>query len=76
MQVELPEEILHRVRKRAGNGVSEVDVIRNGLDALDRLDQERLAIQVGIDAAAEGRVRDFDEFAREFRERNGIAARG
>lgn len=37
-------------------------------------DAERIAIQEGIDAAKAGRVRDFDEFDREFRERNGIPA--
>jgi hypothetical protein len=40
---------------------------------LDR-DAERIAIQEGIDAAAAGRVRDFDEFDREFRLRNSIPA--
>jgi hypothetical protein len=37
-------------------------------------DAERLAIQEGLDALAEGHVRDFDEFDREFRARNGITA--
>lgn len=37
-------------------------------------DAERLAIQEGLDALVAGRVRDFDEFDREFRARNGIAA--
>jgi hypothetical protein len=42
-------------------------------DLLDR-DAKRLAIQAGIDALEAGRVRDFDEFDREFRLRNGIPA--
>lgn len=42
-------------------------------DLLDR-DAERLAIQEGIDALEAGRVADFDEFDREFRERNGVSA--
>jgi hypothetical protein len=36
-------------------------------------DAERRAIQEGIEAATARRVRDFDEFDREFRARNGIS---
>lgn len=35
---------------------------------------ERRAILEGIEAVKAGQVRDFDEFDREFRERNGIPA--
>jgi len=36
-------------------------------------DREWLAIQRGIDDMNAGRVQDFDEFDREFREKNGIS---
>ncbi len=74
MQIELPDEIVRRVKQRAAAGVSEAEVIRKGLDALDFQDNERAAIQEGIDAMNEGRVQDFEQFNREFREKNGIAS--
>ena len=74
MQIELPDDVTQRVKQRAAAtaGVSEVDIIRKGLDALDRQDNERVAIQEGIDAMNDGRVQDFEEFDREFREKNSI----
>ena len=74
MQIDLPQDVLDRVRQRteAGYGVSEADVIRRALDSLDWLDQERIAVQEGLDALNAGRVRDFADFEREFREKNGI----
>ncbi len=72
MHIELPDEIVQRVRQRAAAGDTEADVVRKGLDALDLQDSERAAIQEGIDAMHEGRVQDFEEFNREFREKNGI----
>lgn len=38
-------------------------------------DAERLAIQEGIDSLKAGRHRSFDEFDKEFRERNGLSPR-
>lgn len=38
----------------------------------DDVEAERSAILEGIKALEEGHVRDFEEFDREFRERNGI----
>jgi hypothetical protein len=38
-------------------------------------DADRLAIQKGIDALESGQHRSFYEFDREFREKNGLAAR-
>ena len=76
MQIELPQDIVDRVQQRvaAVQGASEADVIRKALDSLDWLDQERHAIQEGIDAWRKGDVQSFDEFDREFRARNGISA--
>jgi Arc/MetJ-type ribon-helix-helix transcriptional regulator len=75
MHIELPQDLIQRVQRRtaAGEGITEAEVIRKALDALDWQDNERKAIQAGIDAMREGRVQDFDEFDRDFRERNGIA---
>lgn len=42
--------------------------IQNLLDK----DADRLAIQKGIDAFKAGQHRSFDEFDREFREKNGL----
>ncbi|MEX2315797.1 MAG: hypothetical protein WD669_01505 [Pirellulales bacterium] len=74
MHIELPLELVERVRKRAAasNGASEAEVIRKALDSLDWQDQERQAIQEGIDAWRAGDVRSIDEFDSEFREKNAI----
>ena len=76
MHIELPDEIVQRVKQRAAAGDTAADVIRKGLDALDLQDSERAAIQEGIDAMNEGRVQDFEQFNRESREKNGIAPDG
>jgi hypothetical protein len=74
MQLELPSELVERVRKRvaASNGATEAEVIRMALDSLDWQDKERQAIQEGIDAWRAGDVRSIDEFDAEFRAKNGI----
>lgn len=76
MQIDLPQDLIDRVQLRAAAlaGVSEADVIRKALDSLDWLDQERSAIQEGIDAWRASDVQDFEQFDREFRSRNGLAA--
>ncbi len=73
MQMELPDDIIQRVKQRAVSGVSEADVFRKGLDALDWQDNERAAIQEGIGDMQAGHVQEFDEFDREFRQQHGIA---
>jgi Arc/MetJ-type ribon-helix-helix transcriptional regulator len=74
MQIELPQDIVDRVRRRtaSGYGASEADVIRKALDSLDWQDQERQAIQEGIDAWRAGDTQEFDDFDVEFRTKNGI----
>jgi len=74
MQIELPQDIVERVQKRAaaGNGATEAEVIRKALDSLDWQDQERQAIQQGIDAWRAGDTQDIDQFDAEFRAQNGI----
>ncbi len=76
MQVELPQDIVDRVQQRVAliQGATEADVLRKALDSLDWLDQERLAIQEGIDAWRAGDVQDFEAFDREFRAKNNIPA--
>ncbi len=76
MQIDLPQELFERVQQRAIAlpGITEADVIRKALDSLDRSDQERQAIQEGIDAWRAGDVQEFDAFDREFRAKNGISA--
>jgi len=74
MQIDLPQDLIDRVQQRtvAVPGVTQADVIRKALDSLDWCDQERQAIQAGIDAWRADDVRDFDEFDREFRAKNNI----
>jgi Arc/MetJ-type ribon-helix-helix transcriptional regulator len=74
MQIDLPQDILQRVQVRVGTGAgsTEAEVIRKALDSLDWQDQERQAIQQGIDAWRAGNTRNFDEFDAEFRAQNGI----
>jgi hypothetical protein len=74
MEIDLPQDIIDRVQLRtaARNGVSEADVIRQALDSLDWQDQERMAIQEGIDAWREGDVQDLDAFDAEFRAKNNV----
>jgi predicted transcriptional regulator len=76
MQIDLPQDLIDRVKQRivVGEGQTEAEVIRRALDSLDWQDAERRAIQEGIDAMNNGLVRDFDEFDREFRKDNGISA--
>ena len=45
------------------------------IQSLLERDAERLAIQKGVDALESGQHRSFDEFDREFREKNGLAPR-
>ena len=76
MQINLPQDLFERVLQRtiAVPGVTEADIIRKALDSLDRSDQERQAIQEGIDAWRAGDVQELDVFDREFRAKNGISA--
>jgi Arc/MetJ-type ribon-helix-helix transcriptional regulator len=74
MQIELPPDIADRVKRRAALDrlASEVEVIRKALDSLDWQDQERQAIQHGIDAWRAGDTKDFDQFDADFRPPNAI----
>ena len=65
MNIEFPDDLSQRVKSRVAStsGVTEVDIIRKSLDALDWQDSQRTAIQEGIDAMNAGRVQDFEEFA-------------
>jgi Arc/MetJ-type ribon-helix-helix transcriptional regulator len=77
MQVDLPQDILQRVQLRIGTGAgsTEAEVIRKALDSLDWQDQERQAIQQGIDAWHAGDTRDFDEFDAKFCAQHGIQSK-
>jgi predicted transcriptional regulator len=76
MQIDLPQDVIDRVRAlaRLKRLESETELIRKALDALEWEEQERRAVQEGIEAMNDGRVRDFDDFDQEFRENNGISA--
>ena len=68
MQIDLPHDVAIRVQRHraAGVGDSDSDVIRKALDAMDWIDQERQAIQAGLDAYHAGDHRCWSEFATEF----------
>ena len=70
--MEIPIDLIQRIRQRIAPGQSAADVIRAALDALDQFDQERAAIQVGIDAMHAGEMEDWEDFDRRFRDDNGI----
>ena len=76
MHIDLPQDIVERVQIRAaGKGATEAEIIRQALDSLDWHDQERRAIQEGIDAWRAGDTQDIDAFDSQFRATNGIQAR-
>lgn len=77
MQIDLPDDVTLRLRHWAATspGLTEIDVIRKGLDALDWQSQERLAVEEGVEAMRRGDIEDFDEFDRELRETHRIASR-
>ncbi len=68
MQVSLPEDT-----KEQSVAAGFADVEQYVYSLLQR-DRARLAIQAGVDALKEGRVEDFHQFDREFRQRNGLAS--
>ncbi len=74
MQIELPSELVQRVQRRAAllPSGSEAEVIRKALDSLDFLDEERNAIQIGIEAWRSGDTQTLTAFDAEFRVRNRI----
>lgn len=76
MHIDLPDDLITRLRERVAlaPGASEADVIRKALNNLDWQDAERTAIQAGLDAMHAGRVRPFEDFDRDFCNRNGVAA--
>ncbi len=74
MQIDLPYELILRVQQSAAlrNCVSDAEVIRKALDSLDWMDQERRAVQDGIDAWQKGDVQSLTHFDGDFRIRNRI----
>ena len=78
MHIDLPQDILDRVKKRAAleRLESEAAVIRKALDLLDWQDQERQAIQEGIDAWRAGDFQELEKFDADFRSEYGIRQSG
>jgi len=64
MQITLPKDTEDQ---SLAAGYSSVEQYVHSLVLRDR---ERLAIEAGIEAMKDGRLRDFDEFDREFRHRH------
>lgn len=69
MQIEIPDNRnVHAQAVAAGFSSVEDDISV----LLDR-DAERVAVQAGLRAMKEGRVRPFEEFDRDFRKANDLA---
>ncbi|MEM9585878.1 MAG: hypothetical protein AAGA03_01245 [Planctomycetota bacterium] len=66
MNISIPEET---EQQSVAAGFASVEQY---VHSLVRRDRERLAIEEGISAMKEGRVQDFEDFDRQFRERHGI----
>ena len=69
MQIQLPDDT---EQLSLAAGFASVDQFVNDLV---RKERERLAIQEGINAMEAGQVVDFDDFDREFRDKNGLKQR-
>ena len=67
MEITLPEDA---EKQSVAAGFASVEQY---IHSLVRRDRERLAIEEGIVAMKEGKVRGFDDFDREFRQRHGLA---
>lgn len=74
--MELPTDLIHRIRQRMAPGQTEADLIRAAFNALEQMDQERLAIQVGIDAMQAGEMEEWEDFDKRFRGNNRIKQNG
>jgi len=75
MGLEIRQELVERLQARVAlpQYATEEEVIEKALDALDWMDQERQAVQEGIDAWQAGVVEDFDDFDRRFSKEHGIS---
>ena len=74
MTYQLPPDLNDRVQSQLALGLYSTpdEVLTNALDALDERNQERRAIQEGIDAWRAGDTQGLDDFDTEFRTANGI----
>lgn len=75
MGLEIRQELVDRLQARVAlpQYATEEEVIEKALDALDWMDQERQAVQEGIDAWQAGDVEEFDDFDRRFSQEHGIS---
>jgi Arc/MetJ-type ribon-helix-helix transcriptional regulator len=74
MTYQLPPEIDQRIQSQLALGIysTPAEVLTDALDALDQRNEERRAIQEGIEAWRAGDTQDLDQFDVEFRAKNGI----
>ena len=74
MTYQLPPDLNDRVQSQLALGLysSPAEVLTSALNALDERNEERRAIQEGIDAWRAGDTQDLDAFDAEFRAANGI----
>ena len=74
MTYQLTPEIDQRIQSQLALGIyhTPAEVLTDALDALDERNQERRAIQEGVNAWRAGDTQDLDQFDAEFRAKNGI----
>jgi len=74
MTYQLPPEIDQRIQSQLALGIysTPAEVLTSALDALDQRNEERRAIQEGIDAWRAGDTQELDDFDAEFRAKNGV----
>lgn len=73
MQVELPDDVLRRAALLAGEGEDAAAVIAKAIERLEWETAEVAAVQEGIDAYQRGEHEPWEDFARRFRDENGIS---
>lgn len=73
MNHEFPPDLERQLQEQmaAGHYVSETDLLRDALQALQEQNADVAAIRAGLDDLDHGRVRPLDEVASEIRQRNG-----
>ena len=69
MQIDIPQELLKRLRQRS---TDPIEAIRLALDSLDAQDRELAAVQAGVESADAGNVKPLHVFDQDFRAQNDL----
>lgn len=74
MQIDLPEEAIEKARLLAQDGEDAATVFVTALERLELERREVAAVLEGVAAYERGDHEPWQDFAKRFREENGIAA--